>query len=80
MDTIGVIGVNPDPRESSLARADDATVRSLWPGARIVPLDEAGDVAFRAGARSDLRGPLLWLALALGLTELVLAGRRGGTR
>lgn len=75
-DTIGALDVNPDPRESDLARAEDEEVRSLWPGARIGGLDRAEDMAFQAGARSDLRGPLLWAALILGLLEAGLASWR----
>jgi hypothetical protein len=78
-DTVGALAVNPDPRESVLAQASDAQVRSLWQGARIVPLEQAPSAAFSAGARGDLRGPLLWLALVLGLGEVGLAsvwGRR----
>lgn len=76
-DTVGVIAVNPDPRESLLARADDDQVRTLWPGARLVELDEAGAVAFSAAGRGDLRGPLIALAVVLALVETALAsGRR----
>lgn len=72
-DTVGVLVVNPDPRESLLAPASDAEVRALWPGARVVPLAEAPALAFSQGARGDLTGPLLWLALVLGLVEVALA-------
>ncbi len=78
-DTVGALAANPDPRESLLQPASDAQVRSLWHGADVIPLDRAGGAAFSAGARGDLRGPLLWLALALGLAEVALAslwGRR----
>ncbi|MBM4187855.1 MAG: hypothetical protein FJ206_11170 [Gemmatimonadetes bacterium] len=76
-DTIGVLAVNPDPRESDLTRATDTEIAGLWPAARIGDYDQAGDLAFQAGARSDLRGPLLWLAVVLGLGEVALArGRR----
>jgi hypothetical protein len=78
-DTVGALASNPDPRESMLQQASDAQVRALWPGAHVVPLDQAASAAFAAGARGDLRGPLLWLALALGLAEVGLAsvwGRR----
>ncbi len=80
-DTVGALSSNLDPRESRLVRASDTRVRTLWRGARIVEIDGAGDAAFSAAARGDLRGPLLWLALLLGLTEVVLAStmRRGGT-
>jgi hypothetical protein len=78
-DTVGALAANPDPRESMLQQANDAQVRALWRGATIVSLDEAPAIAFSAGARGDLRGPLLWLALILGLAEVGLAsvwGRR----
>lgn len=79
-DTIGVVSVNPDPRESDLTRAEDRTVTSLWRGARVVPLEDAPDAAFTGASRGDLRKPFLWLALALGLVEAGLAAgrRRGG--
>jgi hypothetical protein len=70
------LSVNPDPRESDLTRAADAEVSRLWPRARVEPLERAAVVAFRANARSDLRGPLLWAALLLGLAEVGLASRR----
>lgn len=72
-DTVGAIGVNPDPRESALRPARDAQVARLWRGARVMDLREAAEAAFAGPARSDLRGPLLWLALVMGLTELGLA-------
>lgn len=72
-DTIGVLNVNPDPRESDLVRATDDEVRALWPEARIGEPDRAGALAFHAGATSDLRGLLLLAALLLGLAEVALA-------
>ncbi len=72
-DTVGALNVGTDPRESVLARMPDATVRRLWPGARILALPDAGAAAFSSLARADFRGPLLWLALALGLVEVLLA-------
>jgi hypothetical protein len=72
-DTVGAISVNPDPRESRLARADDGRARELWDGARIVPLTEAGEAAFSSASRGDLRGPLLWMALLVGIMEAGLA-------
>jgi hypothetical protein len=72
-DTVGAISVNPDPRESLLSRASDAQARRLWRGARVVPLGEAGEVAFSSAARGDLRGPLLWMALLVGILEMGLA-------
>jgi hypothetical protein len=72
-DTVGAISVNPDPRESRLARASDAQARQLWRGARLVSLEKVADDAFSSASRGDLRGPLLWLALLAGLTEVALA-------
>ena len=79
-DTIGVINVNPDPRESDLTRATDTEITAIWPNARISTLAGAGQAAFQAGARSDLRGPLLWAALALALIEVALASLRRARR
>jgi hypothetical protein len=76
-DTIGVVSVNPDPRESDLTRAADRAVTSLWKESRVVSLENGAKAAFTAASRGDLRGPFLWLALALGLVEAGLAaGRR----
>lgn len=76
-DTVGALAANPDPRESVLQQASDAQVRALWRGATMVSLDEVASAAFSAGARGDLRGPLLWLALVLGLAEVGLASAWG---
>jgi Aerotolerance regulator N-terminal len=76
-DTVGAISVNPDPRESRLARADDSRARELWNGARLVTLSQAGDAAFSSATRGDLRGPLLWTALLVGLMEAGLASGWG---
>jgi hypothetical protein len=72
-DTVGALSVNVDPRESILTRMPDAQLRRLWRGARVVDLADAGPAAFSSAAVGDLRGPLLWAALALGLFEVVLA-------
>jgi hypothetical protein len=72
-DTVGAMSVNPDPRESNLARATDAEARRLWKGVRMVALKDAAGDAFSSGSRGDLRGPLLWLALIAGLAEVGLA-------
>jgi hypothetical protein len=72
-DTVGAITANIDPRESRLAPATDAQVRRLWRGVRLVALADAGDASFSSASRGDLRGPLLWAALLLGLTEMALA-------
>jgi hypothetical protein len=76
-DTVGAVSVNPDPRESRLPRASDAQARRLWRGARVVSLREAGGAAFSSASRGDLRGPLLWMALLVGLVE---AGFASGWR
>lgn len=77
-DTVGTLSVNVDPRESRLERASDRQLRTLWNPARLVGLSDVSRVAFAAGARSDLRGALLWLALLLALAEvaIVTRGRR----
>jgi hypothetical protein len=72
-DTVGALSANIDPRESLLARASDAQVRRLWRGARMLSIEDASSAAFSSSARGDLRGPLLWLALVLGLMEVILA-------
>ena len=72
-DTVGAISVNPDPRESQLARATESQARRLWSGARIVALADVGEVAFSSASRGDLRGPLLWMALLVGLLEVGFA-------
>ena len=72
-DTLGALAVNLDPRESELATATRAQLQALWPGVRLMPLVRVGEAAFAAGARGHLRGPLLWLALLLGLAEVALA-------
>lgn len=78
-DTAGVLAVNPDPRESLLEPAEPAEAEALWAGARVEPAHRAASLAFTRHARADLRGPLLWLALALGLADLLLGAsiRRG---
>jgi len=73
VDTVGALSVNPDPRESRLARATDAEARQLWSGARLVSLEDVVGQAFSSGSRGDVRGPLLWLALVTGLAEVVFA-------
>ncbi|HTL06178.1 MAG TPA: hypothetical protein VL241_10550, partial [Gemmatimonadales bacterium] len=73
-DTIGVLAVNPDPRESQLARARDGEIRRLWPGSRVVAPAAAPGTAFGASGRADLRSPLLLLAAVLALADAALAG------
>lgn len=72
-DTVGSLDVNIDPRESDLTPLGDDEARSLWEDARVVALEEAGDAAFSARARGDLRSPLMWLVLALAASEVALA-------
>ena len=72
-DTVGSISVNPDQRESELAPASVPEMEALWPKVRIADLARAGAVAFQSGATSDLRGPLLILAVTLLLLEVILA-------
>ena len=81
-DTIGVVAVNPDPRESQLARASDSDLRRLWPGARVVAPEGAPEAAFESGGRADLRGPLIAFAFMLALADagLASAGARRATR
>ncbi len=74
-DTIGVIAVNPDPRESLLSRASDGDLRRLWPGARVVTPERAAAAAFESGGKADLRGPLLVLVLLLALADAGLAAQ-----
>ena len=72
-DTVGAVSANIDSRESLLTRATDTRVKTLWRGASPLVLEKAGAASFSSAARGDLRGPLLWLALLLGLLEMVLA-------
>jgi hypothetical protein len=72
-DTIGVLAANLDARESRLAKATDSEVRGLWRGARLVEPGQADAEAFAQVGRADLQAPLLWLAFALAVTEVLLA-------
>lgn len=72
-DTVGALAVSLDPRESQLAPATEAAVTGLWSDARLVSLADAAGAAFAGAGRASLQGPLLWLALALGLVEVGLA-------
>ncbi len=71
-DTVGVLAVNPDPRESALAAATPEAVRALWPGASLLSPEGAVALAFGQGGRADLRGPFLGLVLLLACGELLL--------
>jgi hypothetical protein len=72
-DTVGVLAVNTDARESRLLPATDRQLRELWRGARIVDLERAPAQAFANAARGDLTAAFLWLALLLGVAEILLA-------
>ncbi len=76
-DTVGVINVGFDPRESTLERITDIDAKQLWPGVRFSDLTAVAGRAFQAGIGVDLRGPLLWLVALLALVEVGLAS---GTR
>lgn len=73
-DTIGALAANADPRESDLTPATAATVRALWPSARVVDVDAVPAAAFGLAGRTDLRGALLWAALLLAFSESIVAG------
>jgi hypothetical protein len=80
-DTVGVLVVAPDPRESDLRRASAGDLASLFPGARVAVASSAGAYAaerFRGAGRSELTGLLLLLALLLLVVEGVVAA--GGIR
>jgi hypothetical protein len=74
-DTLGAIAVRLDPRAADLARATDGEVRALWPGSTIAGLVAGPAYAFAAGARGDLRGFLLVLALCCALAETIVVAR-----
>ena len=80
-DTVGALSAAGDPRESILAAAPRSVVEGLW-GARVVGPEEGAEAAFALAARADLRGVLLWVVLACGLAELLLAawGGRAGRK
>ena len=70
---VGALAVALDPRESLLSPAPRGTVTALWPGARVVSLEDAAGAAFAGAGRASLAGPLLWLVLVLGCLEVALA-------
>lgn len=78
-DTIGALAANPDPRESRLTRATDSELHDVWPTATLAAPDRAGSLAFAGAARTDLRGPLLWLAFCCAMVEVGLASIRRST-
>ncbi len=75
-DTIGMLVVAADPRESDLTRASDADVRAAWRGARVEGTADPRDYAarrFRGAGRSELTGWLLAAAMLVLLGEGVMA-------
>jgi hypothetical protein len=77
-DTVGMLVVAPDPRESDLRRASDADLAALFPGARTAVTASAQAYAaerFRGAGRAELTGALLLAALLVLVVEgLVAAG------
>ena len=82
-DTVGMLVVASDPRESDLTRATDAEVAAAFPGARVRVVETArayAAVRFAGAGRSDLAPWLLVAALAVLVVEsLVAAGIRRRT-
>ncbi len=79
-DTIGVLAVNHDPRETRLVRAEpQALAASFGPSARIDAATALDRDLFRGAHRADLAGWFLVLALAAALVELGVA-TAGGRR
>ncbi|MDO8665918.1 MAG: hypothetical protein Q7J79_04850, partial [Gemmatimonadales bacterium] len=77
-DTAGMLVVAPDPRESDLRRADAATLRARFKGARVTLTGDAseyGSLRFRGAGRSELTG---WLLAGVLLVLLVEAGLATG--
>lgn len=72
-DTVGILAVNPDPRESWLEAATAEAVQAIWPRARLASPEGAAALAFSQGGHADLRGPFLWLVLLLACCELLLS-------
>lgn len=77
-DTVGVLEVNHDPRESRFTPADAATLTAAL-GERVIltPPERAAAQLFREARRADLSGYLLLLALLMGLVELAAASAGG---
>ncbi len=78
-DTVGLLVVGADARESDLTRAEAADWRRALPGARVSVTDDAERYAaerFRGAGRSELTGWLLAAALLVLLLESLLAAGR----
>lgn len=75
-DTIGMLVVAADPRESDLVRATDAEVRAAWRGASLQLAQTPREYAarrFRGAGRSELTGWLLAAAMLVLVGEGVMA-------
>ncbi len=75
-DTIAMLVVGPDPRESELARATVAELRSRLAGFAVSVTDDPRDYGarrFRGAGRSELTGWMLLLALGVLIGEALLA-------
>ncbi|MFQ5550461.1 MAG: VWA domain-containing protein [Gemmatimonadales bacterium] len=70
-DTVGVLNVVPDRRESDLAVAEFAGLRASFGDVASSP--DLTRVVFRGGSSADLTPVLLVLALVVALTELAAA-------
>jgi len=80
-DTVGMLVVAADPRESDLTRASDAALAARWTRARVAVTDQPRGYAarrFRGAGRSELTGWLLLAALlVLGAESILAAGGLG---
>lgn len=75
-DTVAMLLVAPDGRESNLTRATSAQLAARWPRARIEIADGPARYAarrFRGAGRSELTGWLLLAALIVLVAESLLA-------
>jgi hypothetical protein len=75
-DTVAMLVVAGDARESELARATSAQLAARWPRARLETTETPGGYAarrFRGAGRSELTGWLLLAALMVLVAESLLA-------
>jgi hypothetical protein len=78
-DTVGMLEVNHDPRESLLTPATEATIRAAWgPAARIVSERALETSLFGGTARAELTTVFLVAALVAALAELALSSAGTG--
>jgi hypothetical protein len=78
-DTVGVLVVRADPRESDLRTAAPGVTRASLGGGRLVDAEPALTRAAFSGRRAELTTALLVAALLLAVVELMLASV-GGAR